>query len=132
VIVISHRSQLDSIFVAKAKLERNLALRGYACRLGIISIDHSVPAQHLEEVEQIKRDLARDNSVVILPEGTFTHLIGLQPFHLAHSRSQWRAGVPITPIALNGMRSAGGQEMDGTSAVAIKMESRSRTTQACG
>jgi 1-acyl-sn-glycerol-3-phosphate acyltransferase len=43
-------------------------------------------------------------SLVFFPEGTFTSVPGLRPFHLGAFVAAREAGVPVVPIAIRGTR----------------------------
>lgn len=115
VVVANHCSYLDSIFVAallpgphivvaKAELQRIPVLGAYLRSLGIIFVERSAAEKRVREVPQMKSALAAGKSVIIFPEGTFTHEVGLRPFHLGAFEIAVACGAPIIPITLHGTR----------------------------
>jgi len=116
VIVVNHSSYVDSIFmaallpsphafVAKQELERVPVLRTYLRRLGVVFIERFAPVQSLAEVSRVQAELARGIPVIIYPEGTFTQVPGLRPFHLGAFQVAAASGVPVIPVTLRGTRS---------------------------
>jgi 1-acyl-sn-glycerol-3-phosphate acyltransferase len=116
VIVANHCSYLDSVFVAallptphlfvaKAELSRIPAVRAWLRKLGTLFIDRFAPAQSVAEVDRLKGELARGNPIIMFPEGTFTRIIGLRPFHLGAFQVAVAAGAPVVPLTLRGTRS---------------------------
>jgi 1-acyl-sn-glycerol-3-phosphate acyltransferase len=115
VIVVNHSSYVDSIFVAallahphafvaKQELKRAPVLGGYLRRLGVVFIERFAPVQSLAEVGRVQGELARGIPVIIYPEGTFTQVAGLRPFHLGAFQVARASGVPIIPVTLCGTR----------------------------
>jgi acyl carrier protein len=116
VIVTNHCSYVDSIFVAailpyphifvaKAELQRVPVLHTFLRKIGTVFIARFEPVQSVSEVERLKQLLARGNSIVMFPEGTFTRVTGLRPFHLGAFQVAAASGVPIIPLTLRGTRS---------------------------
>jgi len=115
IIVTNHSSYLDSVFVAallpaphlfvaKRELEPVPVLGAYLKKLGTLFIERFAPVESVAEVERIQEAIARGNSVIIYPEGTFTREPGLRPFHLGAFQVAIAAGVPVIPLALRGTR----------------------------
>jgi hypothetical protein len=46
-----------------------------------------------------------DRSLVFFPEGTFTRMPGLLPFHMGAFVAAAEAGVPVVPVTIRGTRS---------------------------
>lgn len=116
IIVTNHCSYVDSIFisailpdlhlfVAKTELQRVPALRAWLRKIGTIFIERFEPTQSVAEVSRLQQELARGNSIVMFPEGTFTRATGLRPFHLGAFQVAGAAGAPIVPLTLRGTRS---------------------------
>jgi 1-acyl-sn-glycerol-3-phosphate acyltransferase len=57
------------------------------------------------EVGRLEQELAKGNSLILFPEGTFTRETGLRPFHLGAFRVAAASGVPVIPLTLRGTRS---------------------------
>ncbi len=115
VIVANHCSYVDSIviaaairephrFVAKGELGRS-ALRGFLNALGTLFVERSQPLESTQEVERLAAEVRRGSSLVVFPEGTFTHEAGVRGFHLGAFQVAAAAGVPVVPATLRGTRS---------------------------
>ncbi len=116
IIVANHCSYVDSIFigaimpdahlfVAKTELQRVPLLSLWLRKLGTLFIERVQPVQSAAEVDRLRREIERGNSIVIFPEGTFTRATGLRPFHLGAFQVAAAAGIPIIPLTLRGTRS---------------------------
>lgn len=116
VIVTNHCSYVDSIFVAavlpyphlfvaKAELRRAPVLGAWLRKIGTLFIERFEPVQSVSEVDRLRQILARGNSIVMFPEGTFTRVTGLRPFHLGAFQVAAASTVPIIPLTLRGTRS---------------------------
>jgi acyl carrier protein len=115
VVVANHCSYLDSVFVAallpgphivvaKAELQRIPVLGAYLRSLGIIFVERTTAEKRVREVPQMKSALASGKSLIVFPEGTFTHEAGLRAFHLGAFEVAVACGAPIVPITLHGTR----------------------------
>src|SRR5262249_37296550 len=58
-------------------------------------------------VARIVKTLRAGRSVLLFPEGTFSFDEGLRPFHAGAFKCAVAAGVPIVPIALQGVAAGG-------------------------
>ncbi len=116
IIVANHCSYVDSVviaavlpeahrFIAKAELQRVPLLATWLRNIGTVFIERSEPAQSVAEVGRLEQELAKGNSLVMFPEGTFTRETGLKPFHLGAFRVAVASGVPVIPVTLRGTRS---------------------------
>ncbi len=116
IIVSNHCSYVDSIllgailpgvhlFVAKAELQSAPLLRAWLRKLGTLFIERFEAVHSVENVDLLRRELERGNSIVVFPEGTFTRATGLRPFHLGAFQAAAAAGAPIIPVTLRGTRS---------------------------
>jgi 1-acyl-sn-glycerol-3-phosphate acyltransferase len=85
IIVANHCSYVDSmfltavlpdahIFVAKTELQRNPVLRACLRKLGTIFIERFEPLPSSAELTRLQLELAKGNSLVVFPEGTFTRV----------------------------------------------------------
>jgi fatty-acyl-CoA synthase len=54
-------------------------------------------------VARIIKTLRAGRSVLVFPEGTFSHDDGLRPFQSGAFRAALTAGVPVVPVALSGV-----------------------------
>jgi 1-acyl-sn-glycerol-3-phosphate acyltransferase len=50
------------------------------------------------------RDALAGQSLVFFPEGTFSHRVGLQGFHLGAFVTAQRSQLPVVPVAIHGTR----------------------------
>jgi 1-acyl-sn-glycerol-3-phosphate acyltransferase len=116
IIVSNHCSYVDSIvlaaalphphvFVAKAELQRVPLLGRVLRKIGTIFIDRFEPLHSLAEVDRLRQELARGNSLIVFPEGTFTRATGLRPFHLGAFEAAATSGAAVIPCTLRGTRS---------------------------
>ena len=116
IIVANHCSYVDSVFIgavlpeahlfiAKTELQQVPVLASWLRRIGTVFIKRFEPAQSVAEVGRLEQELAKGNSLVMFPEGTFTRATGLKPFHLGAFRVAAAAGVPVVPLTLRGTRS---------------------------
>ncbi len=80
-------------------------LRACLRRLGTIFIERFEPLQSSAEVARPQQELAKGNSLVVFPEGTFTRITGLRSFHLGAFQTAVASGSPIVPVTLRGTRS---------------------------
>ena len=117
VYVANHASYLDAIvlltalhpdtrFVIKGEFERVPVLGRLMRRCDHVLIDRQSAEKSLAGLGELAVRLQRGESLVIFPEGTFTHEAGLRPFKLGAFRLAAEAGVPIVPIILRGTRTA--------------------------
>ena len=116
IVVSNHCSYVDGLFIAavlpevhlfiaKTELQRAPVLATWLRRIGTVFIQRFEPAQSVAEVGRLEQELAKGNSLILFPEGTFTRETGLRPFHLGAFRAAAAAGVPIIPVTLRGTRS---------------------------
>ncbi len=115
VVVANHSSYLDGVvmkavlpahysFVIKKEMVRvpmaGLLLR----RIGSLFVDRANRHAGGMDTRRIMRDAQAGQSMVFFPEGTFTHRVGLQAFHLGAFVTAQRTQLPVVPIALHGTR----------------------------
>ena len=116
IIVTNHCSYVDSIFigavlpephlfVAKTELQSVPVLRAWLRKLGTLFIERSKPTQSVAEVGRLQQELARGNSIVMFPEGTFVRETGLRPFRLGAFEVAVSSSAPVIPLTLRGTRS---------------------------
>jgi 1-acyl-sn-glycerol-3-phosphate acyltransferase len=68
-----------------------------------ISVDRDRVESRGAVVARIVKTLRAGRSVLLFPEGTFSHDDGLRPFHLGAFKSAVAAGAPVVPVALEGV-----------------------------
>lgn len=116
IIVANHCSYVDGVFIgavlpeahlfiAKTELQRVPVLATWLRRIGTVFIQRYEPTQSVAEVGRLQQELAKGDSLVMFPEGTFTRETGLRPFHLGAFRLAAASGVPVIPLTLRGTRS---------------------------
>ena len=115
VLVANHASYLDSIvlsaalarpfgFVTKAELAGRFGLRVFLNRLGVRYVQRDDRRQGIAAARRLAGAVRAGESLVFFPEGTFTSVPGLRPFHLGAFVAAREAGVPVVPIAIRGTR----------------------------
>jgi 1-acyl-sn-glycerol-3-phosphate acyltransferase len=115
IVAPNHSSYLDGIvltallppelaFVVKRELEKSFVSRIFLRRLGAIFVERFDTAQSAGETGKAMEALARGESLVIFPEGTFRRYPGLLPFRMGTFAVAVDAGVPVVPVAISGTR----------------------------
>jgi 1-acyl-sn-glycerol-3-phosphate acyltransferase len=115
VLVANHSSYLDGValvatlpvpyrFVAKRELRRQLVAGTYLSRLGAEFVERFDARQSVEDANRLASLAANGASLAFFPEGTFTRVPGLMPFHLGAFLAAVRARVPVIPVAIRGTR----------------------------
>ncbi|SCY38398.1 AMP-binding protein [Nitrosospira sp. Nsp13] len=122
VLVANHTSYLDGImlvaalpgrfsatgyfsFVAKHELLDNIISRIYLQHIGSNFVERFDPDRGVEELKQVALSLKSSCCPIFFPEGTFTRIPGLLPFHMGAFVVAAEAGVPIVPVSIHGARS---------------------------
>lgn len=114
-MVSNHASYLDALvliaalprhfsYVAKKELMRVPVLRTFLKKASHLLVDRVVTAQSVAAAGKMEEWLARGDSILAFPEGTFTRARGLRPFRLGAFRAAARAGRPVVPLAIRGSR----------------------------
>ncbi len=115
VLVSNHASYMDGVilvaalprhysFVAKRELREQFVPRVYLERLGAEFVERFAAQQSAEDASRLAAVAARGRSLAFFPEGTFTRVPGLRPFHLGAFSAAVQAGVPVVPVAIRGSR----------------------------
>ncbi|HEY5706941.1 MAG TPA: AMP-binding protein [Terrimicrobiaceae bacterium] len=116
VLVPNHASYLDSfvlaavlpprfVFLAKKELDRSAFLSIFLRRLGTIFAERASAEQGVMDAAAAVEAVRAGQGLVVYPEGTFRRAAGLRPFKLGAFLVAARAGVPLLPITIRGMRS---------------------------
>jgi len=116
IIVANHASYIDGAilicalreqlrFVAKAELRENFFSRLFLTKLNTLFVERFDAKQSIKDSNRIAENLMDGKNVVYFPEGTFTRMPGLLPFHMGAFTTSVDTGVPIIPIVLRGTRS---------------------------
>lgn len=115
VVVANHCSYLDGLlmkaalparfsFVIKKEMVK-VPLAGLLLRrIGSLFVDRANRHAGGMDARRIMREAVEGKSLVFFPEGTFTHRVGLQGFHLGAFATAQRAGLPVIPVAIHGAR----------------------------
>ncbi|MEW5755763.1 MAG: AMP-binding protein [Pseudomonadota bacterium] len=115
VFVANHASYLDGPiviaalgrrfrFVAKAELLQGAVSRIFLQRIQAEFVERFDQQQSALDAQRLVQCVRAGNSLLFFPEGTFTRLAGLMPFHMGAFVAAAQAGVPVVPIAIRGAR----------------------------
>ncbi|MCH8301948.1 MAG: AMP-binding protein [Proteobacteria bacterium] len=116
VIVSNHASYLDGMmlvaalpiefaFVAKAELDRQFIPRRFLRRIGTLFVERFDKQRGVADARRTVQMVQTGRSLVFFPEGTFTRMPGLLPFHMGAFVAAAEAGVPLVPVTIRGTRS---------------------------
>lgn len=94
----------NTVFVAKDELLSNFIFRKIIEKLGYLTVNRLDFSQSLADTTKIQAMLQQDNAIFIFPEGTFTYATGLRSFKLGAFKLAVETGIPVCPIALQGVR----------------------------
>ncbi len=116
-LVSNHTSFLDVVallavlpanprlhFVAKREYAGPWWIRRFFEAFGVVFVERQESKQLSEDAEGIVRLLAGGDSVVIFPEGGLERTDGLRPFRSGVFVAAAKAGVPVMPVAIRGLR----------------------------
>lgn len=104
--VIALRALLpeDFVFVAKREVQGYPFVGRFIRRSGHLSVERKDTKRSAADAAQVTAALNQGLSVLVFPEGTFTHADGVRPFRLGGFRAAHDAGKPVIPLALQGTR----------------------------
>jgi 1-acyl-sn-glycerol-3-phosphate acyltransferase len=116
VIVANHASYLDGVmlvaslpvessFVAKAELAGKFVPRLFLTSVGAVFVERFDKQQGVADARRTVQAVRDGRPLVFFPEGTFTRMPGLLPFHLGAFVAAAEAGVPVVPVTIRGTRS---------------------------
>ncbi|MDH3581678.1 MAG: AMP-binding protein, partial [Hyphomicrobiales bacterium] len=116
VIVANHASYLDGIvlvaalptefaFVAKAELDHQFISRRFLRRMGAVFVERFDKQRGVADARRTVQTARAGRSLAFFPEGTFTRMPGLLPFHMGAFVATAEAGVPLVPVTIRGTRS---------------------------
>ncbi|MBP7627774.1 MAG: hypothetical protein RLZZ220_658, partial [Pseudomonadota bacterium] len=91
-------------FVAKRELAGQFIPRVYLRRLGVEFVERFDVKKGAADADRLAAAVASGRSLAVFPEGTFTRIPGLRPFHLGAFAAAARARVPVVPVAIRGSR----------------------------
>ncbi|MGE5790670.1 MAG: lysophospholipid acyltransferase family protein [Syntrophaceae bacterium] len=95
---------LDPIFVAKAEFVRNAWIRTFLSRLGTEFVERFDREKGVEDARRVAGVAREGRPLLFFPEGTFTRVPGLLPFHMGAFVAAAESGVPVVPMAIRGAR----------------------------
>lgn len=116
VLVCNHASYLDGLimvailpgpvsFIAKEELNQQFIAGNFLRRIGAEFVERFDMQKGAENAKRIARLAAEGRSLLFFPEGTFSRIPGLLPFHMGAFVTAAEANVPIVPIIIRGSRS---------------------------
>jgi 1-acyl-sn-glycerol-3-phosphate acyltransferase len=116
VLAANHCSYLDSLvlvtavprpfhYVVKREVKGAFVVRLFLRRLGVHFVERFDPEQSSEDARALTRAAQRGQSLAFFPEGTFTRVSGLCPFHMGAFVTAATAGLPVVPVSIRGTRS---------------------------
>jgi 1-acyl-sn-glycerol-3-phosphate acyltransferase len=115
ILIANHASYIDPVvlmaaippefhFIAKRRLADYPLIGTVIRKAGHVTIEKADVSHRLAGAEDIAALLAKDELLMIFPEGTFLRPAGLLPFRLGAFKGAVETGRPIVPIALRGTR----------------------------
>jgi len=115
VLCANHSSILDAYylvgflprpvsFVAKAELGRHFIPRLFFDRIGTELVERSDKQKGVADARRIAETLRRASTLLFFPEGTFSRIPGLLPFHMGAFIAAAEHGAPVVPVVLRGTR----------------------------
>ncbi len=117
VFVANHSSYLDGpvissvlkrpvTFIAKKELQKNLIIKWILAPLHTLFVDRYNPEKAIQQISFLKNELKEKAiSLFFFPEGTFSRVPGLMPFHMGAFHMASELNLPIIPITIHGTRS---------------------------
>lgn len=116
VLAANHSSYLDSLtlvaaiprpfhYVVKREVKGAFVVRLFLRRLGVHFVERFDLEQSSEDAQRLIRAAQGGQSLAFFPEGTFSRMSGLLPFHMGAFVTGAAAGVPVVPVAIRGTRS---------------------------
>lgn len=116
ILVCNHASYLDGLimvavlptpvsFIAKEELNRQFIAGHFLRRIGAEFVERFDMQKGAADAKRIVHLAADGRSLLFFPEGTFSRIPGLLPFHMGAFITAAEANVPIVPIVLRGSRS---------------------------
>ncbi len=116
IVVANHSSYLDGLvlaaaipgkmaFVAKKELEPQFFAGPILRRLGAVFVERLDREASAQELKRVLSAASAGARLVFFPEGTFTRVPGLLPFHLGAFVVAGHTELPVVPVAIRGTRS---------------------------
>jgi len=116
VLVANHASYLDGYtlvaklpghfrFIAKAELAEKFIIRLPLQRIHTEFVERFETSKGVRDTQRLAEVLKAGHQLLFFPEGTFTRVPGLRPFHLGAFSVAAQAAAPVIPVAIRGTRS---------------------------
>jgi len=117
ILAPNHTSYLDALvlislvpwkghaFVAKAEFLGNPLMRTLLAGFGTVFVERFDVQKSAEDADELVEAARRGRSLILFPEGTLQRHTGLMPFRTGAFQVAVKAGVPVVPVALRGVRS---------------------------
>jgi len=116
VFVANHASYLDGpvlvaalnrqfSFVAKAELLQEFISRVFLSRIQSTFVERFDQQKGITDAKHLAGLAKQGQSLVFFPEGTFTRVAGLLPFHMGAFVVAAEANLPVVPVTIRGTRS---------------------------
>jgi len=116
VVVSNHAGYLDGVmlvaalplefsFVAKAELGRQFISGLFLRRIGAVFVERFDKQRGVADARRTVQTVQAGRALMFFPEGTFTRMPGLLPFHMGAFVAAAEAGAPVVPVTIRGTRS---------------------------
>ena len=116
IYAVNHASYLDALvlivllpreiaFVAKSELAGRWFTRLPLERIGTLFVERFETERSIVDARAMVSAAASGRSLLFFPEGGFTRIPGVMPFHMGAFVSASEAGVPVVPVSIRGTRS---------------------------
>ncbi len=115
IFLANHVSYLDALllitvlpsgvlFVGKQELFKSSIIKLLMKKLGHITVERTDIIQGLSDLDVMESKLKEGSSLMIFPEGTFTHIVGLRLFKLGAFKLAVETNTPVCPMSIKGTR----------------------------
>ena len=115
ILIVNHSSYLDGValvtglrgrfsFVAKGELLGHFVPRIFLRRMGTVFVERFSYERSVADADAVARAVQQGRSLIYFPEGTFSRMPGLLPFHMGAFTAAVAAGAAIVPVAIRGTR----------------------------
>jgi 1-acyl-sn-glycerol-3-phosphate acyltransferase len=91
--------------MAKAELEQRFIARIFLRRIGAVFVERFEKQRGVADARRIAQQVQAGQSLLFFPEGTFTRMPGLLPFHMGAFVAAAEAGAAVVPVTIRGTRS---------------------------